>query len=947
MKKVLALVLTLAMLVGSMAVGLSAAFEFTATENGEKFENVYSMPLESKGSAVTYFSLSSSAFVNPVNIAFDVVFTDEKGFIGDGTYGSPVADTGPHHISITPNKIGIGSNGNATDAINYKFDLYTKYSVAFRQKDAEEGKTIIRVNGQDIGQVTGRVATGWSMVCGANHVIVDNIAVSNGEWTQYEEDFEDGKWSGHGDGSAGAIVNSVEIRRDLGKSYGSATSEGYTFAKVSENYNWKNSDGSFAIEFDISFMPDPATQCELEGAGNSPWMTNTKIGVNTNEAGKYVNYDFKSDEWYHVKYVGTNDATEIYVNGVKVEGSFPAMDGASIAKEGWYFWPEYCKMDNIKIGTAAVIDFEGDQWNKVFEDYAFSQADYVGKKVDIFDNITTYPVEGEATLLEAAGNAKKDPSNDYNSLYLDVEHGAGVVPNQYIVNFDVALYPDKEGTISSDKMKDGAWVEFIVNAMKGGDNDRVKIGNKFLGKNKDLVYYGEGNDLQPWAPGEFHNVTIQVANGAVTVYLDKIEMYSSPVGMDNFEKGFVFYVNNTNAIIDNYRIYDAKTFAKKVDTFNVTTGSDHAKTISDVNAENFCEANGHILSWARTADPKCYENGVNTYKCWNCDYTEAKAEVAKLEHKFEHYDIKRVNDEGLVVTNCKTSAGCTERKYIQLPDADDYTGTIKLFHDFQDDFVKVTSDSIGFEKIEDGVAKYIESDANYNQIGLGRDYSASELNAGTKVGFDFSVNGTFDTDASLGEYGHSFDLYFGKSTVGAATIKYNMDTQKFYISSTNRNFTEVETEDTYELVPGEVYNLEVAFQADMENMTAELAVYLNGEEILRMDEFEAYDYITYFVPEEGDSTPETTINCLLMHVYGVKIEIDNFVIGDYDFGWNRAYAGDVDGDYEITVNDALLMRKYLAKIIDMDELYASRADVNGDGYVDAIDQLRIRKALAD
>ncbi len=937
MKKVLALVLTLAMLVGSMAVGLSAAFEFTATENGDKFENVYSVPLgDGNAAKVTYLQVDSCSNIAR-NFWLDLWFVNEDGFIGSN-YGSDVRPL------ITISEIGLLVN-NEKHTLPYNFEVGQKYEIVIRTGGAEAGKTNIIVNGTTIGAVDGQIPAGKAMYTGALGVIMDNVRMTDGEGTQFERDF-DGTEQGGGS-ATGDIVTAFEYRHDLGKGYGSATGESYTFVKVGEDYDWKNSSDSFTIEFDINFIPDPATQCELEGAGNSPWMTNTKIGVNTNEDGKYVNYNFKSDEWYHVKYVGTNDATEIYVDGVKVEGNFPAMDGASIHKQGWYFWPEYIKMDNIKVGKTATVDFEGDQWDKAFEGCAFSKAEYVGKKVDIFDNITTYPVEGEATLLEAAGNAKKDPSNDYNSLYLDVEHGAGVVPNQYIVNFDVALYPDKEGTISSDKMKDGAWVEFIVNAMKGGDNDRVKIGNKFLGKNKDLVYYGEGNDLQPWAPGEFHNVTIQVANGAVTVYLDKIEMYSSPVGMDNFEKGCVFYVNNTNAIIDNYRIYDAKTFAKKVDTFNVTTGSDHAKTISDVNAENFCEANGHILSWARTTDPKCYENGVNTYKCWNCDYTEAKAEVAKLEHKFEHYDIKRVNDEGLVVTNCKTSAGCTERKYIQLPDADDYTGTIKLFHDFQDDFVKVTSDSIGFEKIEDGVAKYIESDANYNQIGLGRDYSASELNAGTKVGFDFSVNGTFDTDASLGEYGHSFDLYFGKSTVGAATIKYNMDTQKFYISSTNRNFTEVETEDTYELVPGEVYNLEVAFQADMENMTAELAVYLNGEEILRMDKFEAYDYITYFVPEEGDSTPETTINCLLMHVYGVKVEIDNFVIGNYDFGWNRAYAGDVDGDYEITVNDALLMRKYLAKIIDMDELYASRADVNGDGYVDAIDQLRIRKALAD
>ena len=174
-----------------------------------------------------------------------------------------------------------------------------------------------------------------------------------------------------------------------------------------------------------------------------------------------------------------------------------------------------------------------------------------------------------------------------------------------------------------------------------------------------------------------------------------------------------------------------------------------------------------------------------------------------------------------------------------------------------------------------------------------------------------------------------------------------MDTQKFYINSTNKNFSEYETEKTYALVPGEVYNLEVAFAVDHDAWTAELAVYLNGEEILRMEENDAYDYITYQEKDEENDIAETTINCLLMHAYGVNVSIDNFVVGDYDFGWNRAYAGDVDGDYEITVNDALLMRKHLAKIIDMDELYASRADVNGDGYVDAIDQLRIRKALAD
>lgn len=927
MKKVLALVLTLAMLVGSMAVGLSAAFEFTATENGDKFENVYSIPLESTAGRVTYFNVKGATSHNR-NLRFDLWFENADGRIGNnfGCSTFPI---------VTTEKIGVMVNGTEY-TIPFHFDVMQKYDVQLRTGGAPSGQTNVIINDETIGAVDGQLATG-DIYCGAAGVLMDNIKLTDGLDTQADINF-DGTYK-NGDNYEGCDhVSALEFRRDLGKNYASGDGSQIQF----EPSKWRTDKNNFRISFDVCFPAEGSTL--RSWAGHGIYVSPTQIGVGEpDRGGTAVANNMKVGEWYYVEYVVENGNTSIYVNGSKIEGSFPNLgDSAWVTDDYVLIWVG-ANIDNVKFGNNEALTFE----NGVVG--ALAQCEYIGTKVNIFDKISTYPVEGEATLIKPRYNDAKNPnipSNESNYKDFAAEYPSGTIKGEYLVDFDLAIYPDKEGTISTDKTQNGAWIELITNAFGDGDNSRIRIGNNFAGKNKDLVYYGEGNDMQPWAAGEFHNVAVMVANGSATIYIDKEEVYSVPVGMRYFDNFLYWYTQNCGVIIDNYRIYDVKTFEVKVDSFKCD--NDLVVTIPDVKAENFCEANGqHICSWARTMDPKCYENGVNTYKCWNCDFTEAKAEVATLEHKFEHYDIKRVNDEGLVVTNCKTSAGCTERKYIQLPDADDYTGTIKLFHDFQDDFVRVTSDSIGFEKIEDGVAKYIESDLNYNQIGLGRDYSASELNAGTKVGFDFSVNGTFDTDASLGEYGHSFDLYFGKSTVGAATIKYNMDTQKFYISSTNRNFTEVETEDTYELVPGEVYNLEVAFQADMENMTAELAVYLNGEEILRMDEFEAYDYITYFVPEEGDSTPETTINCLLMHVYGVKVEIDNFVIGDYDFGWNRAYAGDVDGDYEITVNDALLMRKYLAKIIDMDELYASRADVNGDGYVDAIDQLRIRKALAD
>ena len=69
--------------------------------------------------------------------------------------------------------------------------------------------------------------------------------------------------------------------------------------------------------------------------------------------------------------------------------------------------------------------------------------------------------------------------------------------------------------------------------------------------------------------------------------------------------------------------------------------------------------------------------------------------------------------------------------------------------------------------------------------------------------------------------------------------------------------------------------------------------------------------------------------------------------GSSDFAYtNRVYNGDVDGDYAITAADALLMRKYLARVIDINALVQSRADANNDGAINAKDQLVIRRAIA-
>ena len=938
MKKVLALVLTLAMLVGTLAVGLSAAFEFTATEDGDVFENVYEVPIGSKvwqPIAYTYMGDDQVPSSGGYTISFDVNFRDASAGFMTANWGST------QYPTITTSTIGV----EGAEKFDYAFELGTWYTVKFESDGSSQ--TIISVNDEPVGTATLPLKNG-GMYAGSTE---DNFWIDNYHLGDRFEDFEDGNASEiFTSDSSGTVIDSYTVRRDLGKKYGTSAAEAYTFAKVSQDWNWQNADGSFTIDFDISFINGgEGTQSELEPQGNGPWVTNTKIGVGVNVDGQNVDYSFDYDEWYHISYVATAEATEIYVDGVKVEGNFPAMnpdkaESQSMHKEGWYFWPEYIKMDNIKIGSAAVIDFEADNWADSFDGNGFSQAEYVGEKADIWETIQTYPVEGDATLVRDVFNDAKDPAtgnyNDFTATF-----SSGAVGDSYVVDFDLAIYPDIQGNISDETGEDGAWLEFITNAFGNGDDSRVKIGTKFVGKNKDVWYYGQDavgapeavKTMSEWQPGEFHNVAIWLANGSVTVYIDKNEVYSSPVGMNRFDGFDYFYTQNCSVIFDNYRIYDGSTFELKVE--GLVTDDDYASTIADVTAEGaaFCEANGHINYWARKEDPKCYDEGTNTYTCWVCGNVTDEKEVARLEHSFLAYDINRVNEEGLVYTECTKSEGCPEKRYIQLPEATDYTGTITYFHDFQDDFITHLNDASWNWTIADGVSSFVEgNDNNYNQIPLEGIRTGAELNEGFKLGFDFIYNGTYET-SDTPQYGNTFYLHVGRDVfTGSAMVGYDAVAQQFYISSES-SFPEVRS-DVYTLVPGETYNFEVEFSMNHDAMEGVMALYINGVKVVELDAMTAYDFLAY---DDG-----AEINMFLMRNFGVAMSIDNYVIGDNDFAWNRQYQGDVDGDYAVTLSDALLMRKYLAKIDGIETLVASRADANGDGVIDARDQLRIRKAIA-
>ena len=83
---------------------------------------------------------------------------------------------------------------------------------------------------------------------------------------------------------------------------------------------------------------------------------------------------------------------------------------------------------------------------------------------------------------------------------------------------------------------------------------------------------------------------------------------------------------------------------------------------------------------------------------------------------------------------------------------------------------------------------------------------------------------------------------------------------------------------------------------------------------------------------------------------GTEKQLD-FLLGDSDTAIkevaeiNGVY-GDFDGDFEISVTDALIMRKHLAGKEINEYVNALTADINNDGLVNAKDQLVIRRLLA-
>ena len=968
MKKVLAIVLTLAMLLSSMAVGLSA--QRIVSEN--KTEN-------------KYWNFPAGSSYNPVDVGnqgsdFDVEMDIRLDNAEKGLWGWGGLSVGP---VFTAKGVGVGENQTDTQvAMSIEKDRW--YHVKW---DNVGGSTDIYVDGAKVGSVDKTITLydGNQAFWNWQEISIDNLVVGS-----YSNDMEDKLNDGQGQ-------STLEENVTYANENVSVVNNKYWNFPAGSSYNpvdVGNQGSDFDVEMDIRLDNAEKGLWGWGGLSVGPVFTAKGVGVGENQTDTQVAMSIEKDRWYHVKWDNVGGSTDIYVDGAKV-GSVDKTITLYDGNQAFWNWQEI-SIDNLKVGS-----YSNDMENMLNDGQGQSTA-YPAPKVDtIFDHFETKEVGGEAVLID---QTPAYGASD-NNTYLDADHFANkdvdfrVNQGSFIMNFDLAVLPNSDSS-------DGSCFETWTNRDKNGTNlARWKVGvmptadglkgyaGMESGSTKDFVEFDWGEATIK----NFHNVTyfIDFEHNIGEIYVDKNLVYTGKAGAKAWDN-MIFMPHNASCVLDNIQLMDLE-----YNSLGSTNFSEKDAKIINLDAADFCAENGHISGkLTRTAEPKCYEEGNDAIACAVCGEVKTNVSVAKVAHVWESYDIGRTNSQGLVTTSCK-NPGCTEQRYTSVPEKGTYTGTLKEYYDMTNDMVLVVDNSWNGE-----IWKVVESDGrNVLRFGAGTGNKPYENNYNyfdptSSVGadnwswnFDIVYNGTpwyipggCDTyeDGKPG-YGHVLYFWVGGENGTNAIVGYNNDVHKLYLtpnaSAPNTdNPTPVGafgTSTDFTMVEGEKYNIQISVaynvRKDLDDAAAEneelwddpeflkeyatqfayLKLYVNGVEYINwhyemfLDEDGALGYdgsvsaLTY-IPSPGRTNP-----LMVLRNFGMSIDVLSMAIGTADFAYtDRTYAGDVDGDNYLTAADALSMRKYLARVFGDSDIQTSRADANGDGVLNAKDQLVIRKALA-
>ena len=635
-------------------------------------------------------------------------------------------------------------------------------------------------------------------------------------------------------------------------------------------------------------------------------------------------YAFAAGEWYHIVLDGTvANGTDVYVDGALVGNVATKVTAA------WDVFPCFLSIDNLKINDY-FEDFEDDAELKLGDGrvvaYSFEGAPEPVEpepEYDIFHWIETEEPGGTAYRVQSGYNYELGNKGAVNvSTYFDMESIASNA-RDYVINLDLALIGETDTTGDT-------YFEIWSNVA----SDRWSIGDKAVGfrggdNSEDLVAF-EWGEL---SKDNFHNVTWVFDKNTVTMYADGELVYGPRATSNVWRNMMIGNVYNGTAIIDNVQLF---TFTRsnaeqpnELEAKDVDLSREEDVKAINLDAENFCAANGHIqYSTSRTTEPFCTTNGTDTTICAVCGETAKTTVVPALGHNWPNY-YNGVEKDGTTWTwKCKR---CGEAVSTEIPNADPLVGTIAFFLDFENaTVVQEVADIFNAdgEVVADGVGHFEEyCGQNYNQFDI-----PSSLRNQYKVEFDFNVKGLFDDDGS-NSYGHGVWFWVGGDSGIGNEIGYDFDNNVFFARPWNSSaYTPVTV--AYELSQNEWHHLEFVVNALGEDADENYAkIFVDGEEVLSFDDW--FD-TAYYLP-----TPQSF--CIIRD-FGVTADIDNFLIGSYDLNYTAELA-DINGDGKINTKDLKLMKLAIASVIEFNEIQSICADLNRDGKVNTQDLAKLKRVL--
>ncbi|MBE6587475.1 MAG: hypothetical protein E7647_03565, partial [Ruminococcaceae bacterium] len=456
MKKVLALLLTAAMLLSCMIVGISAV-----REHATNVETVVTTDKAATNTA-NFVGFENSFYAD--NYTFSITMkscTADFGQMAENVgflEGTPI-------INMTAGTIGWTGT---SETVSYTFADNTWYTI---QYEVAGGATVVSVNGEEIGTVNKTIR---AMLYGSFYAsYVTEIYFKSGSDYALYEDFEDGT----DDVFSTEVTTFEDVQQNVSyenynvtyNEFGAATnSANFSGLRYNDPYwtdNYKFTITMKSCTADFGDMAENTGFCDGVPIIN---MKNDTIGWNGQSA--TVSFDFQDDTWYTIQYVVAGNTT-IKVDGEVVGTIDAAMPGNFYGS----FYNSYVRFVGYSDGNyyALYEDFT-DGKDDVFST-ELSYFTEVGNKYDLGMKYWMFDANNAYVYATGAANADsisldmilEDAEAGFRASYF----GDGIVFGNDFIGVGGATLPYT--------FKTGVW--YHLEYVDAGDNVAIYVDDAYVG----------------------------------------------------------------------------------------------------------------------------------------------------------------------------------------------------------------------------------------------------------------------------------------------------------------------------------------------------------------------------------------------------------------------------------------------------------------------------------